>query len=388
MQKTRIAVIFGGKSGEHEVSLVSAKAVIEAIDKEKYEVIEIGIDKNGKWHTGQNCLEAFKKEALEGLKLIGLSTAGAGDFFSQLEGKNLERASENPEKNIQIQQNPLHGKIDIAFPVLHGPNGEDGTIQGLFEMLNIPYVGCGILASSTAMDKLQCKAIWKSAGLPVVPYIGFNRKAWQIEPEIILNDIKENLGFPCFVKPANMGSSVGITKVKKEEDLKTAIDLAAKFDRRLLVEKGLNVREIECAVLGNDDPIASPMGEIIVGGEFYDFHDKYVNGVSSTEVPANIPAETAKKFQEISVKAYKLLDCAGLARVDSFLDRDTGEIYLNELNTMPGFTPISMYSKMMEAGGIAYSKLVERLIELGFERYEDRKKNQVSFESGSDWFKS
>lgn len=354
MQKIKVGVIFGGKSGEHEVSLVSATSVIKALDPNKYEVVEIGITTYGQWYKGENCLEKFKSKNFEALEKIVLQT----------DPKNLP--------------------FDVAFPVLHGPFGEDGTIQGLFEILNIPYVGCGVLASSTAMDKLQCKAIWKAAGLPVVPYIGFNRNAWEKEAEVIMEDIEKNIGFPCFVKPANMGSSVGISKVKAAEDLQKAIDFAASFDRRILVEKGLNVREIECAILGNDEVIASPAGEVIVGGEFYDFYDKYVNGVSTTQIPAD--TEKAEEIQEISTKAFKLLDCAGLARVDSFIDKDSGEIFLNEINTMPGFTSISMYPKMMEAAGIGYKELVDRLIELAFERFKDKQKNRVSFESGSDWF--
>ena len=277
--------------------------------------------------------------------------------------------------------------FDIAFPVLHGPFGEDGTIQGLFEMLNIPYVGCGVLASSTAMDKLQCKAMWEAAGLPVVPYLGFNRNAWEKDSEIIIQKIEKSIGLPCFVKPSNMGSSVGITKAKSSSELVAAINLAAKFDRKILVEKSVNAREIECAILGNDEPIASPVGEVIVGGEFYDFFDKYVNGVSSTEVPADLDRETAKKIQDMCVKAFKLIDCSGLSRVDSFIDRDTGELYLNEINTMPGFTSISMYPKMIEAYGLSYKDLVSKLIELGIERYNEKDKNQIVFESESDWYK-
>lgn len=357
MKKLKVAVIFGGRSGEHEVSLVSASSVIKALNPAKYEVMEIGITKKGQWYSGEHCLTKFKKEHFQGLD------------------------------EILFETNPDTLAFDIAFPVLHGPFGEDGTIQGLFEMLQIPYVGCGVLASSTAMDKLQCKALWKAAGLPVADYIGFNRKAWEEKKSEISEDIKKNIGFPCFVKPANMGSSVGISKVKKETALADAINLAARFDHRILVEKAINAREIECAVLGNDDPIASPLGEVIVGGEFYDFNDKYVNGVSRTEVPANLPKELAKELQEVCIKAYKLLDCSGLARVDSFIDRDNGQIYLNEINTMPGFTSISMYPKMMEAHGLSYEELVDKLIKLGLERFKEKQKNQITFESGSDWYK-
>jgi D-alanine-D-alanine ligase len=377
--KLTVGVVFGGRSGEHEVSLVSATSIIKAMAPEKYEIVEIGITHEGKWmvsdiHSGRSdelgeegCLEQFKKKKFGELREAFLST--------------------DPDKKGIVYGDSHFQKIDVMFPVLHGPFGEDGTIQGLFEMLNMPYVGCGVLASSTAMDKLQCKALWEAAGLPVVPYVGFTRAAWDTEKETILKDIRKNIGIPCFVKPANMGSSVGITKVKEDNELESAIDEAAKYDRRILVEISVDAREIECAVLGNDDPIASPAGEVIVGGEFYDYHDKYVNGVSTTQIPADITEEASSEIREICVKAYKLLDCAGLSRVDSFLDRKSGAMYLNEINTLPGFTSISMYPKMMEAHGMSYEQLIDKLIELGMERYEDKKKNKVSFDSGSEWFK-
>lgn len=367
MKKLKVAIIFGGRSGEHEVSLVSAASILKALNPKKYETIQIGITSDGEWYTGKNCLQAFKK----------------GNF------KNLEKLLlflNSPTGNF-ITENKILKKIDIIFPVLHGPFGEDGTIQGLFEIINIPYVGCSVLASSTAMDKLQCKAIWLSAGLPVVPYIGFTRNAWASEKNAISRDIKKNIGIPCFVKPANMGSSVGISKVKNEKDLDKAIKTAAKFDRRILVEKAVNAREIECSIFGNENPIASPVGEVIVGGEFYDFNDKYINGVSTTKIPADIDKKIADKIREMCIKAYKLLDCSGLSRIDCFVDRDTGAIYLNELNTMPGFTSISMYPKMMEAHGISYENLIDKLIQLGMERYNEKQQNQIRFDSGSDWFK-
>lgn len=355
MKKLKIAVVFGGKSGEHEVSLVSATSVLSALNRSKYDVVEIGITKEGKWLMGEECLNKFK----------------AGDFDG-LKGVQMEF-----EKSF----------ADVFFPVLHGPYGEDGTIQGLFEMLNVPYVGCNVLASATAMDKLQCKAIWEAAGLPVVPYVGFNRSAWERDGEIILQDIEEKFEYPVFVKPANMGSSVGVSKAKDRAGLIDAISLAFRFDRRVLVEKGLKVREVECAILGNDEPIASPIGEVIVGGEFYDFYDKYVNGKSSTEIPAKIAPHEAEELKELSLKAYKLLDCCGLSRVDSFIDQESGKIYLNEINTLPGFTSISMYPKMMEAHGIGYEELVEKLILLGLERFEEKQKLKLTFESESNWYK-
>jgi D-alanine-D-alanine ligase len=356
MNKLKVAVIFGGRSGEHEVSLVSATSVIKALNPLKYDVTEIGITHDGEWFSGEDCLKKFKEKNFEGLK------------------------------SVMFQTKPNSLNFDIAFPVLHGQFGEDGTIQGLFEMLQIPYVGCGVLASSTAMDKMQCKAILHAAGVKVVPYVFFNRAAWEKEQKTILADIEKNLGIPCFVKPANMGSSVGISKAKSMEGLVDAINFAARFDSRILVEKAINAREIECAIIGNTEPVAAPVGEIILGGEFYDYNDKYVDGKSHPEIPANLDPETAKTIKEMSLKSYKLLDCSGLARVDSFLDRDTGEIYMNEINTLPGFTAISMYPKMMAQLGFGFEELIDKLIELGIERFEDRKANQIVFDAGSDWY--
>ncbi len=362
-----LCVIFGGRSGEHEVSLVSAASVIKAVDRSKFNVVEVGIDLEGCFYTGEDCLKKFRGQNYADLKMLTLGTNPSAPGFYDEDGKFIS--------------------VDLFFPVLHGPFGEDGTIQGLFEMLRVPYVGCGVLASSTAMDKLQCKALWRAAGLPVVDYVGFNRKAWQKDSDVIMADIETNIGFPCFVKPANMGSSVGITKAKDKDGLIEAIELAANYDNRILVEKAVDAREIECAILGNDDLLASTLGEIIVGGEFYDFHDKYVNGVSMTQVPADLEDVKAAEIQQICEKAYKVLNCSGLSRVDCFVDRGSGDIYLNELNTLPGFTSISMYSEMMEASGVAYPELIERLIVLAFERFEDRNKNQIIFDSKSEWFK-
>jgi D-alanine-D-alanine ligase len=368
MSKTRVGVIFGGRSGEHEVSLVSAASIIKALscgnNAEVYDVIQIGIDKEGHWLTGENCLDLFRKNSelsLEKKNFLDLDLVELAKGFGDL-------------------------NIDIVFPVLHGPFGEDGTIQGLFEMLQMPYVGCGVLASSTAMDKLQCKAIWQSAGLPIVPHIGFSRKIWREDKQKIVDKILKELGLPCFVKPANLGSAVGITKAKTKEELGNAIEEASKYDSRIVVEKAVNAREIECSVLGNDDPIASPLGEVLVGGEFYDFYDKYVNGVSKTKLADDLDEKMTADIQDMVLKAYKLLDCSGLARVDSFLDRDDGKIYLNEINTMPGFTSISMFPQLIEAAGISYDELVDKLIQLGMERFKDKQENKIVFDSGSDWY--
>lgn len=366
-EKLRVGVIFGGRSGEHEVSIVSASSVISVMDKSKYEVVPIGITKAGKWFTGKNIIEAFKNENFDELTPITLHTdPGEKGYIELLEGGKHER-------------------LDAVFPVLHGPFGEDGTIQGLFEMANIPYVGAGVLASSLAMDKLMTKAVLDEAGIPVVPYIGINRNAYIKEPGLVLERITTEIGFPCFVKPANLGSSVGISKVKNFGELAPALEEALKYDRRILAEKGINAREIEVAVLGNDDATASCCGEIIVGGEFYDYNDKYVDGKSTTVAPADLHKDVSDRIREMAVKSYKLIDCAGFARVDSFLDRGTGEIYINEINTIPGFTSISMYPKMWEKSGLPYKDLIDRLIELAFERHEDKQKNKITVDK--DWHK-
>jgi D-alanine-D-alanine ligase len=357
MSKKIVAVIFGGKSGEHEVSLVSAASVLREIPRDKYEAVEVGIDKEGRWYRGEGVMSALTAGSVDGLEAVS--------FEKALEG------------------------CDIAFPVLHGPFGEDGTIQGLFEMLGMAYVGCGVLASSACMDKIICKDVLAQAGVPVVPYVSFLRSEWETGSDKWIARVDKEIDYPCFVKPSNMGSSVGITKVADSNGIKEAIDLACKFDSRILVEKAVNAREIECAVLGNDEPEAAELGEILVGGEFYDYNDKYVDGKSSTQVPVeDLNDDKKSEIGDLCVRAYKAMDCSGLSRVDCFLDRDSGDIYLNEINTLPGFTSISMYPKMWQASGVTYPELIDRLIQLGFQRADERSKNQISFDSGSNWFKA
>jgi D-alanine-D-alanine ligase len=377
MAKIKVGVIFGGRSGEHEVSLVSASSVIKEISKGKYDVKEIGISKDGKWYASSysgnrvdnvGLIEKFKSGEVAGLKSVSFEEALSG--------------------------------CDIVFPVLHGPFGEDGTIQGLFEMMHIPYVGAGVLSSSVCMDKITAKTILQANGVPVVPYLFFTRDEFKVNEKMILNEIEKEIGFPCFVKPSNLGSSVGISKVvamdgrpdsnagkSSKLSLRDAILFAAKFDSRILIEKGINAREIECAVMGNDKPEAATLGEILVGGEFYDYYDKYVDGKSSTQVPIpDLDENKQNEIKECCLKAYKLLDCSGISRVDCFLDKDSREIYLNEINTMPGFTSISMYPKMWQASGVSYPELIDKLIQFGFEKFKEKEKNQVSFDSGSNWF--
>lgn len=365
--KIKVGVIFGGRSGEHEVSLVSASSVIRELPRDKYTVKEIGISVDGVWYAGKGVMEKFKAGNFDGLKPV-----------------NFEKA--------------LKG-CDIAFPVLHGPFGEDGTIQGLFEMMKMPYVGAGVMASSVCMDKITTKSVLQDAGIRVVPWIDFTRFDWQANATRIIDSIVREIGFPCFVKPSNMGSSVGITKVKSLNGdasagrnanlgLKDAIDLACEFDSRILVEKGIDNREIECAVLGNDDPSASELGEIIIGGEFYDFHDKYVDGKSSTEIPVSgLDPSKIIEIQQTALAAYRELALSGLSRVDFLIDKHSGDVYLNEINTMPGFTSISMYPKMWAASGVSYPELLDKLVILGFERFKERSGNKIKFDSGSDWFK-
>lgn len=371
MSKTRVAVVFGGRSGEHEVSVVSAKNIIEAADKEKYEIIPIGITKDGKWLTGEKTIQQFQNNDYSGLEEVTLNTKSGSKELLNLKDDNTYTKL----------------KIDIFFPALHGPFGEDGTIQGLFEIANVPYTGCGVLASSVGMDKLTTKALLDEAGISVIPYLGFNKHAWDQNADEVMHRILSELELPVFIKPSNMGSSVGVSKVKKKDELKKAIEFALEFDHRILVEKALNVRELECSILGNDEPKASRVGEVIVGGEFYDYKDKYVDGKSTTKVPADINPQLERTIQAQSIKAYKLLDCSGLARSDIFYDKGTKEIYINEVNTFPGFTPISMYPKNWKASGLAYPDLIDEIIKLGFEKYEQKQLKKVSFDEAGDWFK-
>ncbi len=371
MSKTRVAVVFGGRSGEHEVSVVSAKNIIEAMDKNKYEIIPIGITKDGKWLTGEKAIEQFQNNDYSGLEEVTLNTKSGSKELINLKSDGTYEKLE----------------VDIFFPALHGPFGEDGTIQGLFEMANVPYTGCGVLASSVGMDKLTTKALLDEAGIPVIPYLGFNKHAWDQNADEVVHRVLTELELPVFIKPSNMGSSVGVSKVKKKDELKKAIEFALEFDHRILVEKALNIRELECSILGNDEPKASRVGEVIVGGEFYDYKDKYVDGKSTTKVPADINPQLEKTIQAQCIKAYKLIDGAGLSRCDTFLDKATGEIYINEINTFPGFTSISMYPKMFEASGIKYADLIDEIIKFGFEKYEQKQLKKVSFDEAGDWFK-
>ena len=352
MNKLNIALIFGGKSGEHEVSLVSTASIYKHIDKDKYNVFTIGITKEGTWMYYEGSEENIKN----------------GNWVN-LANKKVEVnlvPSGNKEVGIIFEDGRVE-KIDVLFPVLHGPYGEDGTIQGLFEISQIPYVGCGVLASSVGMDKLICKKVFSEIGLPQVNYTDTSRWAFNMDSEKELNDIEAKLSYPIFVKPANLGSSVGISKATDREELLKGIEEALKYDSRIVLEQGIDAREIEVAVLGNDEVKASIAGEIKPAKDFYDYEDKYINGASTYDIPANINEENMENIRRMAVEAFKGIDGKGLSRVDFFIDRNSGEIFINEINTLPGFTNISMYPKMWEATGLPYTQLIDKLIELAID---------------------
>lgn len=347
-KKIKVAIMFGGQSTEHEVSCLSAYSVIKNIDREKFDIELIGITKDGDWvHLDESDIEnvkdcSWKEKAVPGSGISG----GVGVLES----------------------------CDAVFPVLHGLWGEDGTVQGIFELLGIPYVGCGVLASAVSMDKAYTKIILKDAGIPQCLHTVAYRNDILNNISVCTDDIESKIGYPCFIKPSNSGSSVGVYKVKSRQELETALCEAQKYDRKIIVEEFIDGREIECAVLGNENPVASTPGEIIPSKEFYDYEDKYSSGASIVQIPADIPEEKREEIKKYAVKAFKALDCAGLSRVDFFYKRSNGEIVLNEINTLPGFTDISMYSKMIKNDGKDFSTLITELIALAFDNKENNKR--------------
>lgn len=363
--KLRVAVLFGGQSSEHEVSLVSARAVIEGLDPEKYEVIPIGISKAGRWLVGSDPLAALEASADPNLLPSSAQRRAPG-------GRPPSEAL-SPSMLLPIVNEPLPSgtipSIDVVFPVLHGPRGEDGTVQGLFELAEVPYVGCGVLASAVGMDKAMMKSAFSAAGLPQVHWRLVRSVDWQNDPAATLAQIQEDFHFPIFIKPANMGSSVGISRAVTWGQVEEGLNLAAQYDRRIVVEQGLIVREIEVSVLGNDEPEASVPGEIIPSNQWYDYNAKYLDGGSRMLIPAPLTEDQKREVRELAVRAFKAIDGSGLARVDFLLDSESSTFYVNEINTMPGFTPVSMYAKMWGASGLSYSALLDRLIELAMERH-------------------
>jgi len=364
MKKT-IAVLFGGQSGEHEVSLVSAQAVIAALDPEKYQVLPVGITKDGRWLTGSGAMPALLAAADPALLPAG-SAAGAHALEEQQ--NEVDAPTSHGDMDLPTVARILPPGVDVVFPVLHGPMGEDGTVQGLLELAGVAYVGCGVAASAVGMDKALMKAAFAAAGLPLLPWLLVRRADWQRDPEATYTAVESTLHYPVFVKPANMGSSVGVGKAKDRDGLKYAIADAARYDRRIVIEQGIPAREIEISVLGNETPEASVPGEIVPSGEWYDYHAKYIHGQSAIHIPAPIDAALADRVRALATRAFLAIDGAGLARVDFLLDKETGELWINEANTMPGFTPISMYAKMWAASGLRYPDLLDRLILLALER--------------------
>lgn len=364
MKKLNVMVVFGGRSGEHEVSLMSAASILRAINRDKYNVIPVGITKTGIWKRCDCSIDEIESGAWE------------DDMNLLLQQQGKERKTLLPmEKGGGLLElsNQEVNTIDVIFPVLHGPFGEDGTIQGLFEMMEIPYVGAGVLASAVAMDKGMAKKLFEGAGIPQADYLLLNRKDFKNKQEETIEKIEAKFNYPVFVKPANLGSSVGISKAKSREQLIEAMEEAGKYDRRIVIEEFINAREIECAVLGNDEPIASLPAEIIPSHEFYDYRDKYFDGTSQYAIPAALSEALLEQVRKMAISVYQLLDCTGLARVDFFVEKETDRILVNEVNTMPGFTQISMYPKMWDVTGLPYEKLIDRLIELAIERFDERR---------------
>jgi D-alanine-D-alanine ligase len=374
-KRLRVGVIFGGRSGEHEVSVRSAASLIESIDRERYDVLPIAISREGKW----------------------LSPPEASQLLPQATQSMLPRLASEVPGAVAILGDPSHPglvsfdrtggaltseRLDVVFPVLHGPFGEDGTLQGLLEMANIPYVGCGVLASACGMDKVAMKLLFLQAGLPMCKYVWFLRSHWQDDRGRVMRTIRRELGLPCFVKPANLGSSVGVSRAHDRASLERAVELAARYDRKIVVEEAVDAREIECAVIGNDEPRASLPGEYVVhdnSARFLDYEEKYTKtGHVDFVVPAPVSKSLAAKIQRMAVQAFQSIDGAGLARVDFFLRRDTKELLVNELNTMPGLTEISGYPKMWAASGLSYTQILDVLIKLALERHREKSLNKTT----------
>lgn len=368
-RRVRVGVVFGGRSGEHDVSLRSAQTVMAALGAAGHEVVPIGVTRQGAWLTSGDPMGEL--QAQSPLFALQSGDRSRGAVLDEVETLSL-RARDTAAIAV-IPGNGWAGSIDVVFPVLHGPMGEDGTVQGLFELAGLPYVGAGVMASAVAMDKSIAKQVLAQAGLPQTPWLTVLRKEWARFPETVTADVERELGYPCFVKPANLGSSVGVTKVRDAGELPAAMAEAGRHDRKILIEQGVDARELEVSVLGNDEPIASVVGEVVPGHEFYDYEDKYVDDASQLLIPAPIPAEVSEEVRGLAMRAFRVLDCAGMARVDFFLERQTHRVLLNEVNTIPGFTAISMYPKLWEATGVELLELVQRLIDLAIERHEEQR---------------
>lgn len=369
--KLRIGVIYGGRSGEHEVSLRSARSVMAALDPDRYEIVPIGITKEGRWVAAD---------------VDALASGGRSATLLPEPSDSSLLAVDHPAGDSSSSSLSVITELDVVFPVLHGPYGEDGTVQGLLELAGVPYVGAGVVGSAVGMDKAIFKQVMVACGLPVLPWVLCARSRWLRDPDAVIAAVESTLPYPVFTKPVNLGSSVGISKCRDRDELQAGMDEAARFDRRLLVEQGIHrARELEISVMGNDEPVASVVGEIRPRREFYDYVAKYLVDPGSEEdsefiIPADLTPELAEIARELAVQAYRAIDCAGLGRVDLLLDDQSGQIYLNEINTIPGFTNISMYPKLWEASGIGYSQLLDRLIDLALERHQEKDELSTSID--------
>jgi len=374
VKRLRVGVLFGGRSTEHEVSILSAQSIIAAMDPQRFEAVPLYIDKEGRWLTG------------ESLKRL-VSNAAARKYVYL--PPDPTQHSLVPAQDGGNSPSPLAGEgrgggvppLDVVFPVFHGLNGEDGTIQGVLELANLPYVGAGVLGSALGLDKIYMKRAFAAAGLPVVDYLPTTRRQYERDPDAFIALVEKRIGYPCFTKFANSGSSVGTTKAHNRAELVEGLRLASTFDRKLLVERAIDARELEISVLGNDEPVASVVGEVVPAHEFYDYDAKYLDEGSRLLIPAPVDDAVAQEARTMAVRAFQAVDAAGMARVDFFMERTTGRLLLNELNTIPGFTRISMYPKLWEASGLPYPKLIERLVELAIERFDDRQRSQTAIDS-------
>jgi len=369
MSRLRIGVLFGGRSTEHEVSILSARSIIAAMDPQRFEAVPLYIDKNGRWLVGGSLKRLVSEDAAR--KYVYLPP-------------DPTRHSLVPAKDGRESPEGRGGglpPLDVIFPVFHGLNGEDGTIQGVLELANLPYVGAGVLGSALGLDKIHMKRAFAAAGLPIVDYLPVTRRQYERDPTAFITLVEERLGYPCFSKFANSGSSVGTTKAHDRAELVAGLRLAASFDRKLLVERAVDARELEVSVLGNDEPQASIVGEIVPAHEFYDYDAKYLDEGSRLVIPAALDGGVAEEVRALALRAFLAVDAAGMARVDFFMERTTGRVLVNELNTIPGFTRISMYPKLWEASGLSYPKLIERLVDLALERFNDKQRSQTAIDS-------
>jgi D-alanine-D-alanine ligase len=380
VKKLRVGVIYGGRSGEHEVSVASAASIIKHLDRGRYEPIPIRIEKDGRWTLADKAPTAISAaDVIEHVRLESARSIRPGREAHLVAHPgedtvlSIERQATSSDIDATGAATVRGVGLDVVFPVLHGPFGEDGTVQGLLELANVPYVGAGVLGSAVGMDKAVMKTLFIASNLPVGPYIVVLRPEWTAGADAVATRVAEELRYPVFVKPANLGSSVGISKAKSDADLLTAMELALQFDRKIVIEAAVpGAREIECSVLGNDDPQASIPGEVIPSREFYDYEAKYLDDASQVIIPADLSDTQVRDVQRLAIAAFRAVDCAGMARVDFLMSRDDGRMYLNEVNTIPGFTTISMYPKMWEASGLSYPALIDRLITLALERHAEK----------------